>query len=170
MCFPYFLDRRLSGASAHVCSSADNPRRGRAQSVSDGAGVEHQISCCALLSAEGTYGVVHRARCKATGKIFALKKLKLESFQDGFPQTSVRELNVLLSLHHQNIVNVSEVSRGSHGSAVVIVCECNLASARDVLCSAGRQQQHQHPLPSCKTVQWQWYLAHVCAALHTGMR
>eukprot|EP00878_Enallax_costatus_P010398 GHUV01010852.1.p1 GENE.GHUV01010852.1~~GHUV01010852.1.p1 ORF type:complete len:444 (+),score=150.82 GHUV01010852.1:191-1522(+) len=60
---------------------------------------------------EGTYGVVHRARCKSTGEIFALKKLKLESFTDGFPQTSVRELNVLLSLHHPNIVNVTEVSR-----------------------------------------------------------
>lgn len=66
-----------------------------------------------LLLAEGTYGVVHRARSKATGEIFALKKLKLESFQDGFPQTSVRELNVLLSLHHPNIVNVSEVRGNS---------------------------------------------------------
>lgn len=69
------------------------------------------LGCAAAFyaCAEGTYGVVHRARCKATGQIFALKKLKLESCPDGFPQTSVREMNVLLSLNHPNIVNVSEV-------------------------------------------------------------
>jgi serine/threonine protein kinase len=62
-----------------------------------------------LLCAEGTYGIVFRARCKSSGKIYALKKLKMEHCPDGFPQTSVREVNVLLSLHHPNIVNVAEV-------------------------------------------------------------
>jgi serine/threonine protein kinase len=66
-----------------------------------------------LLHAEGTFGVVHRARCKSTGAIYALKKLKLEQCPDGFPQTSVREMNVLLSLNHPKIVNVAEV-RGSN--------------------------------------------------------
>jgi hypothetical protein len=63
--------------------------------------------------AEGAYGVVFRAREKRTGRIYALKKIKLEQFNDGFPQTSVREINVLLSLHHPNIVNVSEVGAGA---------------------------------------------------------
>lgn len=61
--------------------------------------------CCT----EGTYGVVFRAREKQTGHIHALKKIKLDPRMDGFPQTSIREINVLLSLHHPNIVNVSEV-------------------------------------------------------------
>ena len=59
--------------------------------------------------AEGTFGVVFRAREKRTGKVYALKKLKLEREKDGFPQTSIREVNVLLSLHHPSIVNVTEV-------------------------------------------------------------
>ena len=58
--------------------------------------------------------MVYRARCKSTGKIYALKKLKMEHCPDGFPQTSVREINVMLSLHHPNIANVSEV-RGFAG-------------------------------------------------------
>jgi serine/threonine protein kinase len=74
--------------------------------------------------------VVHRARCKESGAIFALKKLKLESFREGFPQTSVREMNVLLALHHPNIVNVSEVCAvhwwrmglGAGGSFCFVVC------------------------------------------------
>jgi cell division cycle 2-like protein len=63
---------------------------------------------------------VYRARCKGSGKIFALKKLKMENCPDGFPQTSVREINVLLSLHHPNIVNVQEVGAGPSLGAVLL--------------------------------------------------
>eukprot|EP00879_Flechtneria_rotunda_P013107 GHRR01013690.1.p1 GENE.GHRR01013690.1~~GHRR01013690.1.p1 ORF type:complete len:627 (+),score=247.17 GHRR01013690.1:529-2409(+) len=70
---------------------------------------------------EGTYGVVHRARSKTTGQIFALKKLKLETVSDGFPQTSYREMNILLSLHHPNIVNVTEVVIGSRDSVYMVM-------------------------------------------------
>lgn len=69
------------------------------------------LSPTPVVRAEGTYGIVFRARCKSSGKIYALKKLKMEACPDGFPQTSVREVNVLLSLHHPNIVNVTEVGR-----------------------------------------------------------
>ena len=39
----------------------------------------------------------------------ALKKIKMDKHQDGFPLTSIREINILLSFHHPNIVEVSEV-------------------------------------------------------------
>ena len=39
----------------------------------------------------------------------ALKKIKMDKHQDGFPLTSIRESNILLSFHHPNIVEVSEV-------------------------------------------------------------
>jgi len=58
---------------------------------------------------EGTYGVVYRAREKATGRLVALKRIKMEKELDGFPVTSIREINVLLNFHHPNIVNVSEI-------------------------------------------------------------
>ncbi|KAF6253305.1 kinase-like domain-containing protein [Scenedesmus sp. NREL 46B-D3] len=70
---------------------------------------------------QGTFGVVHRARCKATGAIYALKKLKLEQCPDGFPQTSVREMNVLLSLNHPKIVNVAEVVIGSRDAVYMVM-------------------------------------------------
>lgn len=72
---------------------------------------------------EGSYGVVYRARDKETGEICALKKVKLEKERDGFPLTSVREINVLLSLSHPSIVNVSEVVVGSTLDAVFMVME-----------------------------------------------
>ncbi|KAK7080185.1 hypothetical protein SK128_020452, partial [Halocaridina rubra] len=45
---------------------------------------------------EGTYGVVYRAREKATNQIVALKRLKMEKEKEGFPITSLREVNTLL--------------------------------------------------------------------------
>jgi cell division cycle 2-like protein len=72
---------------------------------------------------EGTYGVVYRAKEKSTGKIYALKKVKLEEEREGFPLTSIREINILLSLHHPNIVNVTEVVVGSSLDAVFLVME-----------------------------------------------
>lgn len=72
---------------------------------------------------EGTYGVVYRARDRETGAICALKKVKLDKERDGFPLTSVREINVLLSLSHPCIVNVSEVVVGSSLDMVFMVME-----------------------------------------------
>ena len=39
----------------------------------------------------------------------ALKKVKMDKEKDGFPLTSIREINILLSFRHENIVNVTEV-------------------------------------------------------------
>ena len=61
---------------------------------------------------EGTYGVVYRGRDLETNAICALKRLKIDKEQSGFPLTSVREINILLALEHPNIVNVSEVVMG----------------------------------------------------------
>ena len=47
---------------------------------------------------EGTYGVVFRARDKRTNEHVALKKLKMEKEKQGFPITSLREINTLLKV------------------------------------------------------------------------
>ena len=55
---------------------------------------------------QGTYGVVFRARCKKTNRIYALKQVKIgkEAAKVGFPVTALRETNILLALKHPNIV------------------------------------------------------------------
>ncbi|KAL3682016.1 hypothetical protein R1sor_000038 [Riccia sorocarpa] len=72
---------------------------------------------------EGTYGVVYRARNKKTGEIVALKKVKMEKEKEGFPMTSLREINVLLSIHHPSIVDVKEVVVGSTIDSIFMVME-----------------------------------------------
>ncbi|KAL3644448.1 hypothetical protein CASFOL_009628 [Castilleja foliolosa] len=72
---------------------------------------------------EGTYGVVFRARDKKTGEIVALKKVKMEKEREGFPLTSLREINILLSVDHPSIVDVKEVVVGSSLDSIFMVME-----------------------------------------------
>ncbi|KAI0492779.1 hypothetical protein KFK09_027055 [Dendrobium nobile] len=72
---------------------------------------------------EGTYGIVYRAKDKKTGEIVALKKVKMEKEREGFPLTSLREINILLSLHHPSIVEVKEVVVGRDLDCVFTVME-----------------------------------------------
>ncbi|KAM7538748.1 hypothetical protein Aperf_G00000051509 [Anoplocephala perfoliata] len=53
---------------------------------------------------EGTYGVVYRARDKKTNEVVALKRLKMEKEREGFPITSLREINTLMKAQHENII------------------------------------------------------------------
>jgi len=53
---------------------------------------------------EGTYGVVYRAKDRATGTVVALKQIRLENEDEGVPSTAIREISVLRELNHQNIV------------------------------------------------------------------
>jgi len=58
---------------------------------------------------EGTYGVVYKARDKATGKVVALKKIRLETESEGVPSTAIREISLLKELNHPNIVRLLDV-------------------------------------------------------------
>lgn len=58
---------------------------------------------------EGTYGVVYKAKDTDTGEIYALKKIRLESEDEGIPSTAIREIALLKELQHPNIVRLVNV-------------------------------------------------------------
>jgi len=58
---------------------------------------------------EGTYGVVFKGQNKKTGEIVAMKKIKLESEDEGVPSTAIREIALLRELQHPNIVNLKDI-------------------------------------------------------------
>ncbi|XP_063799067.1 cyclin-dependent kinase 11B isoform X5 [Pseudophryne corroboree] len=70
---------------------------------------------------EGTYGVVYRAKDRKTDEIVALKRLKMEKEKEGFPITSLREINTILKAQHDNIVRVREIVVGSNMDKIYIV-------------------------------------------------
>ena len=53
---------------------------------------------------EGTFGIVYKARHRETEEIVALKRIRLESEQEGVPCIAVREIAILKELKHPNIV------------------------------------------------------------------
>lgn len=72
---------------------------------------------------EGMYGVVHRARSKDTGEVVALKRIKMDMGFGVFPITSLREINILLSMNHPNVVNLKEIVVGKSLDEIYMVME-----------------------------------------------
>ncbi|KAH6914873.1 CMGC/CDK/CRK7 protein kinase [Coprinopsis sp. MPI-PUGE-AT-0042] len=64
---------------------------------------------------EGTFGKVYKARNTASKIFVALKRIRMESEKDGFPVTAMREIKLLQSLKHANVVRLYEmmVAKGS---------------------------------------------------------
>ncbi|KAL9096594.1 MAG: hypothetical protein Q9165_001081 [Trypethelium subeluteriae] len=72
---------------------------------------------------EGSYGWVSRARETATGEIVALKKLKMDNFNEGFPVTAMREIKTLMQSNHVHIVDLREIVVGTSLNDVFMVME-----------------------------------------------
>lgn len=76
----------------------------------------------------GTYGVVYKGRHKATGQVVAMKKIRLESEEEGVPSTAIREVTLLQELKHPNVVRwVQRVKPGR------LVRLCTAATTTKVL-------------------------------------
>ena len=63
---------------------------------------------------EGTFGKVYKARNQLSGVHVALKRIRMEGERDGFPVTAMREIKLLQSLRHENVVKLHEmmISKG----------------------------------------------------------
>lgn len=53
--------------------------------------------------------MVYKGRHKATGQVVAMKKIRLESEEEGVPSTAVREVSLLQELKHPNVVRYAHV-------------------------------------------------------------
>ncbi|CAI2725348.1 unnamed protein product [Schistosoma spindalis] len=93
---------------------------------------------------EGTYGIVYRARDTVSKEVVALKKVRMENVRDGIPISSLREITLLLSIKHPNVVHLREVVVGRSLDRYVLVvsiifsiflvmeyCEQDMASLLD---------------------------------------
>ncbi|TGZ74141.1 hypothetical protein CRM22_001104 [Opisthorchis felineus] len=70
----------------------------------------------------GTYGVVYKVRDKRDSLVYAIKKITLESFEDGIPASTMREIGILLELNiykHPNIIGVHEIIHRNRQISIV---------------------------------------------------
>lgn len=79
--------------------------------------------------------MVYRALDKLTNNIVAIKKVKIdrEKEREGFPITSIREFNILLSLQHPNIVGVNRIVIGKDLDKIFMVMEYCEHELRDLI-------------------------------------
>jgi len=58
---------------------------------------------------EGTYGVVFKCEDNTTGHYVAVKRIPLESDEEGVPSTAIREISLLREVNHANVVKLLDV-------------------------------------------------------------
>ncbi|ORY38418.1 Pkinase-domain-containing protein [Rhizoclosmatium globosum] len=59
---------------------------------------------------EGTFGEVNIMKHIKTGEKFALKRILMANEKEGIPITALREIKILKSLSHENIVELTEIA------------------------------------------------------------
>ena len=60
---------------------------------------------------EGTYGTVYKCYDTRKEQVVAVKKLKFHHENEGIPATSIREIGILRSMKHENLVFLKDIAR-----------------------------------------------------------
>ncbi|KAJ2725569.1 bleomycin hydrolase [Coemansia sp. Benny D115] len=85
---------------------------------------------------EGTYGVVYQAWHRRSGRVVALKRMRvsMDARSHGLPLSSLREIVLLRRLRHPNIVRVLEIAVGHRLDSIFMAmeaCACDLGTLLD---------------------------------------
>jgi cyclin-dependent kinase 7 len=113
---------------------------------------------------QGTWGVVHMAEQKGTGRVVAIKKIKSERPEEGVNFTAVREIKLLRDLKHENVIELVDCF-ATPDQAVCLVYECaytdleKIVANKKISISLADIKQHLLSLLSAVSVcHAQWIL------------
>ncbi|KAI3602859.1 cmgc cdk cdk9 protein kinase [Moniliophthora roreri] len=73
-----------------------------------GCGMQEDYEATTKLG-EGTFGEVHKAVQKATGKAVALKRILMHNEKEGMPVTALREIKILKAMSHPCIIEILDM-------------------------------------------------------------
>lgn len=107
---------------------------------------------------EGTYGIVYRAknRDSPNDEVVALKRIRMVHDNDGFPISALREILLLKSLKHENIVSLIEVVVADGLENIFMVmeyCEQDMAYLMDNVMAVDKKHQYNTSQVKCLMIQ-----------------
>ncbi|ODQ54034.1 Pkinase-domain-containing protein [Saitoella complicata NRRL Y-17804] len=117
---------------------------------------------------EGTYGKVYKATNTLTREVVALKKIRMENERDGFPVTAVREIRLLQSLKHRNVVQLLEMM--VEKSSVYMVFEYMDHDLSGVLANPNFKFETAHIKHLCKQMLEGLEYLHLRGVLHRDIK
>lgn len=100
------LRRGVGRLCARVTAGAEETGLGCARVACGTAGPPGAHTCELLLKPHLSLGKASAPSALLSDEIVALKRLKMEKEKEGFPITSLREINTILKAQHPNIVTV----------------------------------------------------------------
>ena len=120
--YPLPHDHDIARAPDHDFSHSHEPELTRPNTPSKYS--RDELYAIVSQVGEGTFGKVYKARNTVSGLYVALKRIRMETERDGFPVTAMREIKLLQSLRHDNIVRLYEMMV-SNGTSYVSVPSCS---------------------------------------------
>eukprot|EP00525_Craspedostauros_australis_P005397 CAMPEP_0198119536 /NCGR_PEP_ID=MMETSP1442-20131203/25957_1 /TAXON_ID= /ORGANISM="Craspedostauros australis, Strain CCMP3328" /LENGTH=307 /DNA_ID=CAMNT_0043778029 /DNA_START=103 /DNA_END=1026 /DNA_ORIENTATION=+ len=108
---------------------------------------------------QGTWGIVHMAEQKTTGRIVAIKKIKSVNKDEGVNFTAVREIKLLRQFKHENIIELVDCF-STPDMAVCLVYECAHTDLEKIL------NNKSIPISLADTKQHLWSLLRAISACH----
>ena len=107
---------------------------------------------------EGTYGIVYRAneRDSPNEDIVALKRIRMQHDNEGFPISALREISLLKKLKHENIVALKEVVVADGLENIFMVMEYaeqDMAYLMDNVMSKNKAHQYSTSHVKCLMIQ-----------------
>ncbi|KAF5383263.1 hypothetical protein D9615_005069 [Tricholomella constricta] len=74
----------------------------------EGCGIQSDYEVTTKLG-EGTFGEVHKAIHKDTGRVVALKRILMHNEKEGMPVTALREIKILKALRHSCVIEILDM-------------------------------------------------------------
>lgn len=90
---------------------------------------------CKEIVGEGSYGLVYKAVDNRNNTIVAIKQVPFSEKDEGIPCTAIREISILRSCSHPNIVSIMDITHSVSGFATSArkCCHCSRILSEDYL-------------------------------------